>query len=401
MKLVPFPNQYLRAGCPLPFGVHDGTGRLLLGGGTKIEGDAQLSTLQAQPLFVDEGAMAEWRRRVQVAMDQQIRQGAVLAKVAEAQPEATDNNARPVRERLLPEQWDMLVSQLDSALRDVRPDSDWRARVLDVHERSRQLLARRPDASLYHLVHSAAHSAEKYSSNHAVLTSVICELAAPLLDWPADWRKSVTLAALTMDVAVLRLQDQQAASQLPLSAAAQAEIAAHARTGAQLLSDCALHDATAVEVVRRHDEPDKAGVALSSLPAAQQMARLLRRAEVFAAKIRRRAASLPTTPMSATRDACLGADGKPDEIGGALVKAVGLYPPGSFVELVSGELGIVLARGRRADLPVVATLKSASGEALLEPMVRDTVERRHAVKCGLPPERVKVHPPHERLMALR
>jgi hypothetical protein len=44
-----------------------------------------------------------------------------------------------------------------------------------------------------------------------------------------------------------------------------------------------------------------------------------------------------------------------------LLKAVGLYPPGSFVELASGEVGIALARGRRANLPVMASLGAAGG----------------------------------------
>ena len=43
--------------------------------------------------------------------------------------------------------------------------------------------------------------------------------------------------------------------------------------------------------------------------------------------------------MQAAREACLGPTGVPDEIGGALLKAVGLYPPGSFVELACGEIG--------------------------------------------------------------
>jgi len=80
---------------------------------------------------------------------------------------------------------------------------------------------------------------------------------------------------------------------------------------------------------------------------------------------------------------------------------VGMYPPGSYVELASGEIGIVIARGRQANLPVVAALVSASGSALHVPAVRETVDKRHAVKCPVPMERVKVRAPHEKLMQLR
>jgi hypothetical protein len=107
------------------------------------------------------------------------------------------------------------------------------------------------------------------------------------------------------------------------------------------------------------------------------------------------------SPVQAAREACLGAAGVPDEIGSALLKGVGLYPPGSFVELASGELGLVVARGRRANVPYVAALVSAAGTPLGEPALRDTLEGRFAVKGAVPPARVKVRPPHERLLLMR
>jgi hypothetical protein len=36
-----------------------------------------------------------------------------------------------------------------------------------------------------------------------------------------------------------------------------------------------------------------------------------------------------------------------------------------------------------------------------EPALRDTLEPRHAVKAAVPPSRVRVRPPHERLLAMR
>ncbi len=80
-------------------------------------------------------------------------------------------------------------------------------------------MAKRPDGSLYYLVFEAGHSTVKYSCSHALLTLLICEQAAPLLGWSQAWVDSVGRAALTMNVAMMRLQDQLAASQLTVSAA--------------------------------------------------------------------------------------------------------------------------------------------------------------------------------------
>jgi hypothetical protein len=60
-----------------------------------------------------------------------------------------------------------------------------------------------------------------------------------------------------------------------------------------------------------------------------------------------------------------------------------------------------VARGRRANLPYVASLISASGNVLGEPALRDSIEPRFAVKSAVPPNLVKVRPPHERLLAMR
>jgi HD-GYP domain-containing protein (c-di-GMP phosphodiesterase class II) len=401
LKLVPFSHTYLRIDEPLPFGLRDGTGRLLLGAGQTIASRDRLEELSGQALYADESESADWNRRLAAAMDVMIRQGASLRDVVAARPEATTREAAPTAPQTLAEQWHEMVLHLDAALREVRAGADWRARLFSVHGRARALFQRRPDASLYHLVYEAGHSTHKYSCNHALLTLLICEHAASMLGWPQGWIDSLGRAALTMNLAMLRLQDQLASTQLAPSAEMRAEIDAHAEAGARLLQEAGLGDALCVTVVGLHHDASHAELKLGELSPERQLARMLRRVDIFAAKISRRATRAPMSPVQAAREACLGAGGVPDEIGGALLKAVGLYPPGSFVELISGELGIVVARGRRANLPFVATLVGANGNPLGEPALRDTVDRRYAVKGAVAPALVKVRPPHERLLAMR
>ena len=300
-----------------------------------------------------------------------------------------------------PEQWQDLVSQLDATLRDVRASSDWRSRLFAVHARARALAQTRLDASLYHLVYQVGHSTHKYSTHHALLTTLICEQAAPLLGWDQTLTDSVGRAALCMNVAMLELQDALATAQTPPTPEMRAEIDSHAATGARQLQEAGLGDALCCAVVALHHDATAADEPLSDLAPDRQLARLLRRVDIFVAKISRRARRLPLSPVQAAREACLGTTGLPDEIGGALLKAVGLYPPGSFVELVSGEVGIVVARGSRANLPCVASLVSASGRVLGVPRLRDTIDSRYAVRAALAPHLVQVRPQHQRLLNLR
>ncbi len=401
MKLIPFSAQYIRRDKPLPFGLRDRTGRLLLASGEAIETEQQLQLLAGQNVFVDESESAEWQRRLQAAMDEKIRQGATLSQVAAVSVDVEVKDSRPARLPSLPEQWEDLTGQLDAILRDVRPDGDWQPRLLGLLERARALLQKRPDAALYLGVYEATHSSEKYSSHHAMLVMQICELTAPLLGWSKDWMDALSMAALTMNVGMHRLQDQLALSMMPLTPAIKAEIERHPEVSAGLLREGGVGSALWLETVRLHHDGSGADLPLAGLPPPRQLARLLRRVDIFTATISRRATRKPMSPVQAAREACLGTSGAPDEIGSALLKAVGLYPPGSFVELASGEIAIVVARGRRANLPVVASLIAGSGNVMLQPALRDTIEQRHAVKAAVACGSVNVRPPHERLLAMR
>jgi hypothetical protein len=59
-----------------------------------------------------------------------------------------------------------------------------------------------------------------------------------------------------------------------------------------------------------------------------------------------------------------GEDGRPDEAGMLLIRALGIYPPGCLVRLASAELGVVLRRGARANQPQVAAISDRSARLL-------------------------------------
>jgi len=403
VKLVPFDHCDLRLGEPLPVPLHDAAGRLLVAAGVVLRDGERLAALARHGLFTELRHALEWKRRVNAAADAKLRQNALLKDVAVARPDVPAR-ARGHDERAPMQAWQDGIDQLDALLREATraPGPDWAERLSALRCQMQALLERWPDASLYLLIHEAGHDCARHSAHHAALAMAVCELAAPLLDWPAEASQRLAVAAMTMNVSVWRLADQWAASERPPATAAQpAELAAHARAGAALLESLALRDAQSLEIVARHHEALPADAAAAGPATVPRMTALLQRADVLAGRICRRAVGEPAAPALAVREACLGPDGQPDAIGSALLRATGLFPPGSFVELAGGEIGIVVARGRRANLPHVAALVGASGAPLGVPALRDTVERRYAVKTAIPAARVRVRPPHERLIAMR
>ncbi len=401
MKLIHFSPEHLRLGAPLPFGVRDAGGRLLLTACASIASHDQLKHLRSQPLYADEDESNEWRRKLGAAVGAMLRQNASLKDIADARPQEPARDDAAGAEVPLPDQWESLATLLDVALRDAQPNAEFVARVRLVYERASKLGQRQVDASLYHLIHAAGHSVEKYSSHHALLVMLVCEQAAQVLGWSAEAVRSLACAALSMNVAMVALQDHLAASDVTPTPDMREQIRQHAANGAQLLVDAGLDDRLWSETVRLHHDSGDGQMPLAELPQERQLARLLRRADIFTAKISRRRTRAPMSPVQAAREACLGSDGVPDEVGGALLRATGLYPPGSFVELANGERGIVVARGRRANLPWVASLVAPSGMALGEPALRDTVEARFAVRAAVASALVKVRPDHRRILALR
>ena len=401
VKLIPFSHEHLQADTTLPFGVRDGSGTLLLQAGARVVNSDQLAYLRSKPLFADEHESTEWRRKLGASMGAMLRQNAPLKAIAAVRPPQDTREGLTAHDSSVPDQWESLAVSLDAALREARPQAEFIVRVRHLQERASRLGQRHVDSSLYHLIHTAGHSLEKYSSHHALLVMLVSEQAAQLLGWSDEAVRSLGCAALTMNVAMAGLQDQLADSDLPLTAGTRALIDRHPEQGAELLREAGVDDALWCEAVRLHHDRGDAERALADLPEECRLARLLRRADIFTAKISRRRSRAPMSPVQAAREACLGADGQPDEVGGALLRATGLYPPGSFVELANGERGVVVSRGRRANLPWVASLVASSGMPLGEPALRDTLEARYAVRSAVASASIRVRPDHQRILALR
>ncbi|XHS79227.1 hypothetical protein ACFJGW_04445 [Burkholderiaceae bacterium UC74_6] len=99
---------------------------------------------------------------------------------------------------------------------------------------------------------------------------------------------------------------------------------------------------------------------------------------------------LAQSSAHAARAVYLDENKQPDEAGAALVRTVGLYPPGSLVKLASGEIGMVYRRGERTTAPRVAVLTDAAGRPLPQAVRRETNSPDTAVVESLAPHEFRV-----------
>jgi HD-GYP domain-containing protein (c-di-GMP phosphodiesterase class II) len=150
-------------------------------------------------------------------------------------------------------------------------------------------------------------------------------------------------------------------------------------------------------VEQHHEQPDRSGYPFG-INNPSEMATLLQRADVYTAKLSSRSAREPIPADRAGREIFMRDPANP--ITAALVKEFGVYPPGCYVALASGETGIVVKRGPTVMAPVVAAMTSRQGEPLPEPVRRDTSKAGQAVVAVIPPKSMRVRMPAEKLAAL-
>lgn len=309
--------------------------------------------------------------------------------------EGSDRAQAVARARLV-EPWQALKMAAASALAAPLDDPLWLDRVLATLQRSRDLTAEDVDAALYLMLQTATHDFDRYSACHALFCVVIADLSSEHLGWPREEVDTLGRAALTMNVGMQSLQDAMARQLGPLTEEQKRLVDEHPALSAQMLGGAGVDDALWLEVVRRHHHP---GDPDAGPEAAQRLAQLLQRIDVFTAKLSRRKSRTAASATVAARDACLDASGRPDALGVTMLRVLGLYPPGSYVQLSNGEIGVVTRRGSKAHTPLVACLRRVDGALLSSPTLRDTGAREFGIRKSLSADEVRIGLNHERTLA--
>lgn len=402
MPVVQLSPTVLRLGVPVPFALRDVSGHLLVPRGAMLESEAQRLQLIARGVYVDENDSEQFKKALAGKVDSMLRQNALLGQIASAQPNAgelaaaANGQGRRLADPIAA--WSDLLARANTLLRDPQP-ADFVARISALDQEALDLLDADPDAALLTLIHSTINDTHYYSVTHAMLVAAVCELAARQVPgWAAEWRPSLRRAALTMNIAMTALQDHLATQDAPLTPRQREIIDTHAARAVAQLRELGVTDDLWLQAIENHHASLPGP--LAELPTMMQLARLIQRADIFAARLSPRKLRQAMSATAAAKAAYLDERQKPDEAGAAIIKALGIYPPGSYVRLASLEVAVVVRRGRRANEPVVASIVSRAGTPLGEPAVRDTRQKTYEIIGGVPPHEVLVRLNLARLMQL-
>jgi HD-GYP domain-containing protein (c-di-GMP phosphodiesterase class II) len=392
MKVVPLPTEGLRIGRPLPFTVRDGFGAVLLARGSTIQTEKQLQLLRSREIFIDMSEMESVQRLINGQLDQMFRQDVALGRIAAARPDfkAMPLPGQATRPAERPLDWPNLQMRLRLLLADPR-GADWVARLRALRDDVLVLVERGPDRALMRLMYDASHDFQDYSANHSLFVCVLASMACSQLPgWQAGWADALTLAALSMNVTFTQTQDDLARQSGPMSDTQRDAMRDHPERAADLLAEIGVEDAVWLHAVRHHHSAP-AGPMAGRSPQ-ETVARLIRRADRYAARLSPRKSRPASSATAAAQAALLDEGGHTDEAGQALIRTLGLYPPGVWVQLQCGEIAMVVRRTPIARSPAVVSLVGRSGMPLAVPATRNTRLPDYAVTGAVPPGQVKVRP---------
>ena len=411
MRRVSFTFDHIRIGEPLPFSVWDENGLMVAGSGYTLKDAREYEVMlgKRDKLLVDAIEYERFQNAYKKRLNELVHGNRALGAIASTR--LTDMGAFVAREQAASKVSDQLgdipsseANWLDlqdqaHALLQVSNPQNFRERLEKLQAHLGHFARLNPDGILLSLFFLSSRDLDRYSGTHAMLVSVMCGIAArDVLKWPAVQETVLCHAALTMNIGMSVQQDRMAQQKEPLNPKQRQLVREHPSHSAALLRQLGVTNRDLLEAVLDHHA--KAPGPLAARTLGQRMARLIQRADIFAAAISPRASRSAASTGSAMKAAYFDENSQVDEAGAALVKAVGIYPPGSFVRLTSGEVAVVVRRGSNTSAPRVAVVLNRSGLPNAELSLRDTSRAEWRVTSGVPAKEVKVNVSLARLLPL-
>lgn len=350
----------MSVGAPLPFSVRDADGTLLLARGQVIHTHGQLQAL------LERGAL--------VAMDELL---------------SAREKALHAPNAALPRLWNDGLGRLNQALGSIGGDSFSQA-LDDASGEVLGLVERDPNLAIFQVLTKEANADVAYGARRSLHCAITSYLVGHRLGWDATALERVFKVALTMNVSMLDLQGLLARQKGAPTPAQRLELATHPMRSVDLLMQAGIADDDWLQAVARHHEQEDGSGYPTGRGDVGELASLVRRADVYTAKLSSRSHREALSADLAGRQMFMQDPGHP--MTAALVKEFGIYPPGCCVRLTGGEMGVVVKRGPTVTTPVVACLTNARGAPLPAPLRVDTSNTRFAIQSVVGESAMAVKP---------
>ncbi len=340
-------------GEPLPWDVFTEAGVLVAGAGMVVVDEAHFHKLIARPLF----------RETTPGEQHAVPVGINLLERLETLAREADGLLTPPYGILLTDQLHELLKAL---LKTLRTD---------------------PEACLGYLRRVMPARPSVHHSLHVLVVSV---LLSDHLDFEESQQVSLAGAALTMNLAVLEVQDRLHHFPRIMDARDRAAIDGHPLRAVELLRQGGMDDPDWLQAVAQHHENiDGSGYPNGlGIEAISPMARILRVVDAYCAKISGRHYRPPQSNRAAMKE-IFGRDRihLDPQISAQLLRTMGLYPPGTLVRLANGECACITRRGRGGAAHFATSFLDSRGRLMEVPRERPLDRQAYALRGFLEVER--------------
>jgi HD-GYP domain-containing protein (c-di-GMP phosphodiesterase class II) len=359
MKLRQPRPEHVRLNHPLPWDVLDARGQLLLCKGYIITDERQRESLLERGLFVDEEVLTRYEQAQQ-------------QKQADFDPFWL---------------WDSVHKRVGLTLREHAIETGFLKQLTQLSGEIDSLTERDADAGLFFMTRLES---EAYPVAHSLQTAFIGGLIARRMGASAVERATVINASLTMNIAMIELQKELCKQRTPLTEGQRADIRSHPIRSWQRLETLGVTSEEWLRAVAEHHEsPDGKGYPTGTNKLTTP-AEVIHFADRYCAMIVGRVNRRAMPANKAARELFVAASKKGSSLGALVVKELGVYPPGNYVRLANGEVGVVMKRGELANTPIVCALEDRKGVKYPEPVKRETAKPEYAAVEAVMPDAVIV-----------
>lgn len=360
-ELTVIDPEDISLGKPVPWPVYDEFGKLLFKQGAIVRSERQMNILIKVGLYAKE-----------------------------IEEEEKDTIPQPVKflKKINPfAEFDDLCDKTASIFnlinrKEILPQGQLEKRIYDIVTNIQGLYAYYPDAMLG-IVHLPNEDVA-YPVYHPLHTMVLVEMVLERLEVDQPTRLAILSAALTSNIAMNPYQQKLHQQRQPLKNQQLAIVQKHPEQGVAILSMLGITNKLWLETVRQHHELlDGSGYprGLSGTQVSKE-ARILTLADVYSAMVTKRPYRNAFRHKESLRQLFLNRGKLYDErLTMVFLNELGIYPPGIYVRLANGELGVVVGKTFSPKEPLVASIKRSDGSLYLSPRRRNTSSSEFAIKA--------------------
>lgn len=271
---------------------------------------------------------------------------------------------------------------LRKALPGLSALSNAEAKIREIAEMVYQALELSPDVAIA-CIFLNQQPGGPYNFRHNTDTAIVAALVAKSMSMEKEEIITGIAAALTANLGMVDYQEHLDNKKGPLTDAERAHIRKHPEHGVEMLRNVGVADEAWFSYVLNHHENEDGsgypnGKAGAEIPV---FAKLIGLADRYTARVTSKDYRKPALPSVALKNIFLSKDKEIDPaLAPYFIKEIGLYPPGSFVQLKSYEIGMVVKRGITPNHPYVMSVLNASGMPQNGRITRQTSNPEYAIR---------------------